>query len=44
MADEEHISTDRARGGEAPGHVRYILMVGLFLIIILFGALLLFWS
>ena len=35
--DEVHVTTDEARGGETPHIVRYVLGVGLVLIVLVFG-------
>jgi hypothetical protein len=42
--DEQHISTTRARAGATPHMTRYVLGIGLVLIVLLFGLLLLVWS
>jgi hypothetical protein len=41
---ETHISTTEARAGATPHMTRYILSIGLALVILLFGLLLLLWS
>lgn len=39
----EEISTTDARGGAAPGVMRYVLLISLILIVVAFGAMLLIW-
>jgi hypothetical protein len=41
---EQHISTTEARAGATPHMTRYILSIGLALVIILFALILLVWS
>jgi len=41
---EQHISTTEARAGTTPHMTRYVLGVGLTLIVLLFALLLLVWS
>ena len=44
MADDPiHVSKTEARGGSTPGVMRYVLAFSLVLIVVLFGALLLYW-
>jgi hypothetical protein len=40
---ETHLSTEKARAGATPHMTRYILVISLAMIAILFGALLLIW-
>jgi hypothetical protein len=42
--EEQHISTTEARAGSTPHMTRYVLGVGLALIVLLFALLLLVWS
>jgi hypothetical protein len=41
---EQHVSTTEARAGTTPHMTRYVLGVGLILIVLLFALLLLVWS
>jgi hypothetical protein len=44
MAEQDepaHISTDRARGGTTPGVTRYVLIVSMFLVVVIFAIILL---
>ncbi len=44
MADKQiHETGTEARAGSAPGVMRYVLAISLALIIVVFGALLLYW-
>lgn len=40
---EQHISTTEARAGATPHMTRYVLVIGLTLVIILFALILLVW-
>jgi hypothetical protein len=42
--EEQHLSTTEARAGTTPHMTRYVLGVGLTLIVLLFALLLLVWS
>jgi hypothetical protein len=41
---ETHITTTKARAGATPHMTRYVLTIGLALVILLFGLILLLWS
>jgi hypothetical protein len=42
--EEQHISTTEARAGATPHMTRYVLGIGLVMIVLLFALLLLVWS
>jgi hypothetical protein len=42
--EEQHVSTTEARAGATPHMTRYVLGIGLALIVLLFALLLLVWS
>ena len=41
---DSQISTDRARAGQSPHVVRYVLVISMVLIVVLFGVILFAWS
>jgi hypothetical protein len=43
QGDEMHLSRTEARAGDTPHIARYVLMISMSLVVILFAALLLFW-
>jgi len=43
MDGSEHIKTEEARAGSTPGMTRYILAWSIALVVVVFGALLLYW-
>jgi len=42
--DEIHLNKTEARGGATPHITRYVLIISLALIVVLFAALLLYWK